>query len=113
MTAQSRDAWLTFGVSVPLTVNSQTYSVQTATLFQLGHYALMALRAALALADVCIMNFLVIILYEVVTQGIDIDGVSMLRANFTKGRTLFGFDSVHFHATISPWRSLMKLTMIS
>jgi hypothetical protein len=52
----------------------------------------MALRAALALADVCTMNFLVIIFYEVVTQGIDIDGVtvsiSMLRAYFTKGGTL-------------------------
>ena len=35
----------------------------------------MALRAALALADVCTMNFLVIIFYEVVTKGIDINGV--------------------------------------
>ena len=35
----------------------------------------MALRAALALADVCTMNFLVITFYEVVTKGIDIDGV--------------------------------------
>jgi len=35
----------------------------------------MALWAALALADVCTMNFLVIIFYEVVTKGIDIDGV--------------------------------------
>jgi hypothetical protein len=35
----------------------------------------MALWAALALADVCTMNFLVIIFYEVVTKGIDIGGV--------------------------------------
>jgi hypothetical protein len=35
----------------------------------------MALRATLALADVCTMNFLVIIFYEVITQGIDINGV--------------------------------------
>jgi len=72
----------------------------------------MALWAALALANVCTMNHLVIIFYEVITQGIDIDSMSMLRANFTKGAI-----SELCWLWFSPFPhhdfTMMKLTMIS